>query len=172
MCGPPINKIWSLQPSHGPYDPCTHTHEISCLKIWSLKSRKSWHIETLIHKSLLQENGRQNLLLGYLYLWRWGSHHHIFIRIRFQYGHFQAMLHAEVQTHGFNRLCILKPCRIGCRVGLKNRYEFVWLWFLRTQPHLTASWSRCHCRQWLLSVVNIKSLHMLPKCCRRWCGCS
>jgi len=82
------------------------------------------------------------------------------------------MLHAGVKAYGFNRLRILNRHWIGHRVGRDNRYELLWLCFFRTQPHLTTSWARSHCRHWRLSSEDIKSMHMLSKCCRRWSGCS
>ena len=38
-----IDSVWSLERSYRPYDPCTCTDELSCLTIWSLKSKKCWH---------------------------------------------------------------------------------------------------------------------------------
>jgi len=35
-----IHMVRSLELSYGPYDPCTCTDELSCLTIWSLKSKK------------------------------------------------------------------------------------------------------------------------------------
>jgi len=32
-------RIWSVELSSGPYDPCTFTDQLSCLTIWSLESR-------------------------------------------------------------------------------------------------------------------------------------
>jgi len=79
------------------------------------------------------------------------------------------MLYAGVRAYGFNRLHILNRCWIWRRIGWDNWYEFVWQWFLQTQPHLPTSWSRSHCRHLRLSPDDVKCLHKLTKCCRRWC---
>jgi len=81
------------------------------------------------------------------------------------------MSHWGVKAYELNRLCILNWHRTGGCIGQMNWYEFVWLWFLRIQPHLTTAWSRSHCRHFGLSSDNIKCLHMLSKCCRGWWGC-
>ena len=61
---------------------------------------------------------------------------------------------------------------IGRLFGWMNQNELVWLQFLKTQQHLTTLRSRSHCRHLLLSAHEIKSMHILFNCCRRWCGCS
>jgi len=82
------------------------------------------------------------------------------------------MLHAGVKAYGFNRICILNRHRIGHHAGRKNRYEFMWLGFLRTQPHLTTSWSRSHRWHFRLSSDDLRGLHMLSNCYQGWCGSS
>jgi len=52
---PSINLLWSPELSYGPYDPCTCTDELSCLTIWSLKSKKFWHVAKCIHKWFFME---------------------------------------------------------------------------------------------------------------------
>ena len=46
------NRIWVLALFHCAFDPSTCTDELSCLPIWSLKSRSSWHRAKLVHKLL------------------------------------------------------------------------------------------------------------------------
>jgi hypothetical protein len=43
ICLLSVNLIWSVELSHGLYDPCIHTDEWWCLTICSLKSRNSRH---------------------------------------------------------------------------------------------------------------------------------
>jgi len=81
------------------------------------------------------------------------------------------MLQAGLRAYKLNRLCILNRNRIGRLIGRNDRYEFVWLVFLQTQPHFTTSWLRTHCGHLQLSSDDTKSQHMISKCCRGWSGC-
>jgi len=82
------------------------------------------------------------------------------------------MLHGRVKAYRFNRLRILSHHRIGCRVRRKDRYELVWLLFLRTQSYLIMSWLRSQRHHLRLSSDDMNSVHMLSKCCQEWWGCS
>jgi len=76
------------------------------------------------------------------------------------------------KVHSFHGLHIVSWCQIGHRIGRENRYEFVWLWFLCTQPHLTTPRSRSLCQHLRLSEDDVESLHKLSKCCLGWCPCN
>jgi len=82
------------------------------------------------------------------------------------------MLYAQVNTYGFDRVRIFNQCRIRRRIRWKNQYEFMYLWCVRTQPHLTTSRPRSHCRHLWLSADDINGPHMLSHCCWGWCGSS
>jgi hypothetical protein len=86
MCWPSYSLIAILLLSHGAFDPCTCTDEWSCLTIWSLKSRKSWHIAKLVMKSLLTRIWRQKLRFAYLFLRTWRCHQHVFVQMPNLYG--------------------------------------------------------------------------------------
>jgi len=78
--------IWIPEFSHGVLDPCTCTDELSCLTIWSLKSRKSWTIVKLVNKLLFTKIWRQKLHFTYLFIcWR-RSRHHDYVGIQNVYG--------------------------------------------------------------------------------------
>jgi len=78
----------------------------------------------------------------------------------------------RVKADGFNSSHILNWCWIDSHMGQKNWYEFVCLWFLQTQPHVTTYWSRCYFQHMQLSTDDFRSVRMLSKCCRGRCGCS
>ena len=81
-----FHVIWIPELLHGAFDPCTCTDKLSCLTIWSMKSRKSWHVAKLANNLLFSKIWCQKLQFAYLFL-RWcRSHHHVFIRIRNIYG--------------------------------------------------------------------------------------
>ena len=122
-------------------------------------------------QSAFTRDRSSRLTNGYLFLRRCGSRHQIFIRIGFLYYNWLGMLYAGVKSYAFNRLRFLRWCQIGHQVRREIRSEFVWLWFLRSQPHLTTSWSRGHCRHLQLSPEDVNSLHKLSKCFRGWYGC-
>jgi len=101
-----INVIWSLKLLHCPYTSCIPMDTLSCLTLWSLKSRTSWHIAQLVHKFLLLETNFQNQLFGYIFLLHPRSRHQVVVPIRFLYGNQLGMLYAVVIAYGFNQLCI------------------------------------------------------------------
>jgi len=80
------SAIWILEHLHGAFDPCTCTDQLSCLTIWSLKSRKSWHRAKLVNTLLFTAIRRQKLQLAYLIFHRRRSHHNLFVGIRYLYG--------------------------------------------------------------------------------------
>lgn len=63
-------------------------------------------------------------------------------------------------------------CRSGCHVGWQHMYEFVWLWYLRTQHYLTSSWPRGYSQNLQLSAEAVVIMHKLSTFCRVWCDCS
>jgi len=81
-----LEMIGVLEHSHGALDHCTCTDELSCLTIWSLKSRKRWKLVNLVQKLLFTEIWCQKYQFTYLFLWWHRSHHNIFVRIQFLYG--------------------------------------------------------------------------------------
>jgi len=83
---PSYSPIWILELSHGVFDPCTCTDELSYLTILSLKSSKSRHVAKLVNNLLFTEIRRQKLQFAPLFFCRRRSYHHLFVRIRYLYG--------------------------------------------------------------------------------------
>jgi len=48
-------QFWVQELVHGVFNPCTFRDALSCFKIWSLKSRQSWHVAKLVHKLLYKD---------------------------------------------------------------------------------------------------------------------
>ena len=78
---------------------------------------------------------------------------------------------AGVKAYKLNRLRILKRWWIGLRAGRKTGCTCVWLWLPRFKLNTTTSWSRSHLLHSWYSGDNLKTLHMLFKCCRWRCSC-
>lgn len=57
-------------------------------------------------------------------------------------------------------------------VARKTHVAFVWLWLPRTYPCLTTCWSRSPLRYLRYSENDVKSLHMLSRCCVSSCPCT
>jgi len=82
------------------------------------------------------------------------------------------MRYAAVKLTGWTGFAISHCEKLGTAADIGPYYVIVGQRFLWTKPHLTISLSRRHLRHVWLSGDDIKSLHMISKCCRWWCGCS
>jgi len=77
---------WILHISHWAFNSSTCTDQLSCLTIWSLKWRNSWHVAKWVHKLLSTEKWRQIQKSASLFLSWCTRGHHVFIQNRLLYG--------------------------------------------------------------------------------------
>jgi len=129
---PSWSLIWIPEPSHGASDSCTSRDKLSCLIIWSLKSRKCWHEANLIHKLHFPEIWHQRYKFICLLLQWHRSRHHVFVRIRFLYGDLLGRPYAGVNAYEFNRLRVLNEWWIGLHARRQTRYTHLPLRLPRT----------------------------------------
>jgi len=138
---------------------------MSCHTIWSLKSRKSWHVAKLVNKLLFTAIRRQQLKFhlhpaadaGAITISLLESTIYMVISWR---------LYAGVKAYWFNWLRFQQHWRIWLRSWLTTRYAQFLLWLHLTYPDMTTSWSRSPLRRLRYSGDNVQTLHKLSKCSR------
>jgi len=163
--------MWILEQLHGLSDPCTLPDKLSCVKIWLLKSCKSWPKAKSLHVLLFEVKYCHTCQFPHSFLRQHMSHHHVLAGIQFLYGYYFGTLYAGVKAYRFNMLEYLNRRQLGNWAVRERRNLFVSMGFPWSQPHATTPWLRSYLRHLPFSGDAIKSLHRLTISHRRRTDC-